>query len=63
VTDREAGDGMAGAAGAVSETAASRVGASTFAPLARPLFRWLWIASLGSNLGTWMQNVAAAWLI
>ena len=33
----------------------------TFAPLARPLFRWLWIASLGSNFGTWMQNVSATW--
>jgi MFS family permease len=48
---------------AVSETGATRVGPTTFAPLARPLFCWLWIASLGSNIGTWMQNVAAAWLM
>jgi MFS family permease len=63
VTDRGAGDGMVGAAGAVSETAAPRVGPSTYAPLARPLFRWLWIGSLGSTIGTWMQNFAAAWLM
>ena len=54
---------MVGAAGAPSDTATIRVGPSTFAPLARPLFRWLWIASFVSNVGTWMQNVAAAWLM
>ncbi|RIL06083.1 MAG: MFS transporter [Proteobacteria bacterium] len=37
--------------------------AGAFAPLARPLFRSIWIASLASNLGTWMQNVGAAWLM
>jgi MFS family permease len=26
-------------------------------------FRWLWIASVVSNIGTWMQNVGAAWLM
>jgi MFS family permease len=31
--------------------------------LRRTLFRWLWIASLTSNVGTWMQNVGAAWLM
>src|SRR4051812_26920279 len=36
---------------------------SAYAPLRRELFRWLWIASLASNLGTWMQNVGAAWLM
>lgn len=34
-----------------------------WAPLARPVFRSIWIASLASNLGTWMQNVGAAWLM
>jgi len=28
-----------------------------------PLFRTLWIAALASNVGTWMQIVAAAWLM
>src|SRR5258707_5296575 len=34
---------------------------SAWAPLSRPVFRVLWIASLVSNIGTWMQNVGAAW--
>src|SRR5204862_6288931 len=34
---------------------------SAWAPLSRPLFRALWIASLVSNIGSWMQNVGAAW--
>src|SRR5690349_7839950 len=33
----------------------------TWAPLSHPVFRALWIASLISNVGTWMQNVGAAW--
>jgi MFS family permease len=36
---------------------------SAWAPLARPAFRSIWTASLASNLGTWMQNVGAAWLM
>jgi MFS family permease len=32
-------------------------------PLAHPVFRALWLAGLASNLGTWMQNVGAAWLM
>ena len=32
-----------------------------WAPLQTPLFRALWLASVGSNLGTWLQNVAAGW--
>ncbi len=32
-------------------------------PLRNPLFRALWLGQLGSNVGTWMQNVAAAWLM
>jgi MFS family permease len=34
-----------------------------WAPLANGLFRALWIASLASNIGTWMQNVGAGWLM
>src|SRR5258705_9603703 len=34
---------------------------AAWAPLSRPVFRALWIASLISNVGTWMQNVGAAW--
>ncbi|MBT9583956.1 MFS transporter [bacterium] len=32
-------------------------------PLRIPLFRMLWIATLVSNVGTWMQEVANAWLM
>jgi hypothetical protein len=39
-----------------------RKNASVWAPLAEPLFRALWIASVASNIGAWMQNVAAACL-
>src|SRR5258706_7953503 len=34
---------------------------SPWAPLSRPIFRALWIAALVSNVGSWMQNVGAAW--
>ncbi|HEX6203662.1 MAG TPA: MFS transporter, partial [Thermoanaerobaculia bacterium] len=36
---------------------------SAWSPLALPLFRSLWLATLASNLGTWLQNVGAAWLM
>jgi MFS family permease len=32
-------------------------------PLHRPLFRALWIASIVSNIGTWMQEVGEGWLM
>lgn len=34
-----------------------------WAPLARPVFRALWLAQLGSNLGSWMQSVGAQWFL
>jgi MFS family permease len=37
--------------------------ASPWAPLGEPLFRSLWIASVVSYIGTWMQNVGAGWLM
>jgi len=36
---------------------------SPWSPLRRGLFRSLWIAMLASNVGTWMQDVGAAWLM
>jgi MFS family permease len=36
---------------------------SPWAPLGEPLFRSLWIASVVSYTGTWMQNVGAGWLM
>jgi MFS family permease len=32
-------------------------------PLAQPVFRSLWLASVASNIGTWMHNVGATWLM
>ena len=34
-----------------------------FEPLAVPLFRDLWLASIVSNLGGWMQDTAGTWLM
>src|SRR5690242_7814981 len=36
---------------------------SAWGPLARPVFRALWLAALASNIGSLMQGVAAAWLM
>ncbi|MBS1877527.1 MAG: MFS transporter [Acidobacteria bacterium] len=36
---------------------------SALAPLSTPIFRRVWIAAMASNLGSWMQNVAAAWMM
>lgn len=36
---------------------------SAWAPLRRPLFRSLWIATVVSNTGTWMHDVGAGWLM
>lgn len=36
---------------------------STWSPLRHTVFRWLWIASVASNIGTWFQNVGASWLM
>ncbi len=40
-----------------------RVEGSAWSPLANTLFRWLWVAAVASNIGTWMQNVGAEWLM
>src|SRR5258708_16900204 len=34
-----------------------------FEPLGVPLFRDLWLASIVSNLGGWMQDTAGTWLM
>jgi MFS family permease len=36
---------------------------SPWAPLRHPAFRSLWLAVLVANVGTWMQNVGAGWLM
>jgi hypothetical protein len=37
--------------------------ASTWEPLRNRVFLALWVASLASNIGSWMHVVAAAWLM
>ena len=36
---------------------------SPWSPLRQPLFRALWIASIASNIGTWMHEAGAGWLM
>jgi MFS family permease len=36
---------------------------SAWAPLRQPTFRAIWLANVVSNIGGWMQAVAAAWLM
>jgi len=47
----------------IVEPLAGRRTVSPWAPLGEPLFRSLWIASVISYTGTWMQNVGAGWLM
>jgi MFS family permease len=36
---------------------------SARSPLAEPVFRALWIATVASNVGTWMQDAGSGWLM
>ncbi|AYC33257.1 MFS transporter [Pseudomonas cavernae] len=36
---------------------------SAWSPLRYATFRWLWLASIASNIGTWMHEVGAGWLM
>ncbi len=47
---------------AVSDTQSSAQ-PSAWSPLSLPVFRALWIATLASNVGTWMHDVGAGWLM
>ena len=42
---------------------ASAAAVSPWSPLQTALFRNLWIATIVSNIGTWMQDVGAGWLM
>jgi MFS family permease len=46
-----------------TERTSSKRQIPAWAPLRSPLFRALWLASLASNIGTWMHDVGAAWLM
>jgi len=41
----------------------SRSSVSPWSPLRHRVYRWLWTASLASNVGTWLQSVGASWLM
>ena len=41
----------------------SESGASPWSPLRQAVFRSIWIATVVSNIGTWMQSVGVAWLM
>ncbi|WP_456280276.1 MFS transporter [Cupriavidus sp. JZ107] len=43
-------------------TAAAPAPAGTFAPLAKPTFAVLWVATILGNIGSFMRDVASAWL-
>src|SRR6266403_1780278 len=44
-------------------SSASTASASAWTPLRNSLFRNMWIATIVSNVGTWMQDVGAGWLM
>jgi MFS family permease len=46
-----------------ASTGKPAVAASAWTPLRNALFRSLWIATIVSNIGTWMQDVGAGWLM
>ena len=46
-----------------ASTAVVPVVQSAWSPLKNGLFRGLWIATIVSNVGTWMQDVGAGWLM
>lgn len=48
---------------AASTPSAPSSPASAWSPLRQRLFRWLWIATVASNVGTWLQNVGASWMM
>lgn len=44
-------------------SASSAIAGSAWSPLRIPTFRALWIATLASNIGTWMHDIGAGWLM
>jgi MFS family permease len=45
------------------ESTPSAAASSAWSPLQNGLFRSLWIATIVSNVGSWMQDVGAGWLM
>lgn len=49
--------------GPMATSPPSIVSPGPWSPLGVRMFRWLWLAALFSNIGTWMHEVAAGWLM
>lgn len=47
----------------MTRTIATAAPVATVHPLASPMFRALWIVTIVSNVGTWMHDVGAGWLM
>ncbi|MEM0925274.1 MAG: MFS transporter [Planctomycetota bacterium] len=45
------------------ESAITAKGGSAWEPLANPVYRSFWIASFVSNVGSWMHEIGAGWLM
>jgi MFS family permease len=48
---------------ATTSSSGTSASPSTWAPLRNRVFRTLWLAMLGSQIGTWMQTVGAQWML
>jgi hypothetical protein len=48
---------------APAQAGVSRATTSPWSALRHPVFRYLWIATVVSNIGSWMYNAAAGWLM
>jgi hypothetical protein len=35
---------------------------SFWSPFRHPIYRWLWIATVIANIGSWMHSAPAGWL-
>ncbi|WP_416051902.1 MFS transporter [Cupriavidus basilensis] len=57
-------DSQAGTAGTpAAERGSAGAAGSPWSPLRHRTFRMLWIATVASNVGTWMNDVGASWLM
>ena len=61
--DRPGATGGAKAAAATAPKSAPPTSASALAPFGHAAFAVLWTATVVSNIGTWMHDVAASWLM
>lgn len=69
-SDETGGSGAPGTLGALRALGASEASESSrppdteaWGPLSVPVFRTFWLASLGSNIGTWINGTASGWVM